>query len=61
MLRSDPDDERSSSMVRAVGEYDLHVATSLNVVGDRGSSGGGDVVTRYMSRRWISTCFRQRR
>jgi hypothetical protein len=38
MLRSDPDDERSSSdsEVRPVGEYDLQVATSLNVVGPPG-------------------------
>jgi hypothetical protein len=35
-LRSDPDDERSSSEMRAVGEYDLQVATSSNVVGPPG-------------------------
>jgi hypothetical protein len=36
MLRSVPDDEKSSSEVRPVGEYDLQVTTSfkLNVVGD---------------------------
>jgi hypothetical protein len=33
MLRSNPDDERC---VRSVGEYDLQVATSLNVVGPPG-------------------------
>jgi hypothetical protein len=36
MLISDPDDERSFSEVRPVGEYDLQVATSLNVVGPSG-------------------------
>jgi hypothetical protein len=36
MLRSVSDDEKSSSEVRDVGEYDLQVATSLNVVGPPG-------------------------